>query len=394
MGELGKRLHDALEKGPSKTRRAAQMKEVEAMYRLPSRRSTSIWIPVAIAAALIAVTAIVLFNLPARPEPMEYWVGASTEPSTTHQLSAAEAPLPIRFTDGSLLELSPSSRLVVSEAVRGRVTLTLESGAIDVDIREKGATTWKLLAGPYTVTVHGTAFSVAWNASLKQLAVEVSRGLVNVKGPDLSPSGLMLGASESLHIDEPRRMLARNPQPPPEPAAPAAAAEEIEQVPEPAPKSKPSVPAWKKLADEGKHEEAIALVEADFDHLVKTLKESDLWTLATTARLAHEGALAASAYQAFRKRFPDSPRSATAVFLLGRVEMEQNKNPAKAAQWFQTYLEKHPDGSFAEDALGRLISAHRKAGNSSAAKKAASSYLDKHPAGTFRELALSVVSNP
>jgi len=393
--ELGKRLHDALEQGPSRTRRAAQRKEVESMVNLPARRSTSTWIGLAAAAGVAALVAVVLFtHLRTTPEPLEYLVGTETNPSTT------DDTLLVRFTDGSRFELSPHSRVHVSHATRKNVTVTLDAGTLDVDIREKGTTTWKLLAGPYAVTVHGTAFSVSWNPSLQTLAVEVDRGLVSVKGPDLSPTGMMLGASESLYIDEPKRMLARNPQPPAPPPAPVAEEEieedPIEEDPEvlPEPKPKPSTPAWKKLSREGKYKEAIALVETDFDHLLETLNQADLWELATTARLARKGSHAAASLKAFRTRFPDTPRAATAAFLLGRVEMELNKKPAKAAQWFQTYLKNHPDGSLAEDALGRLITAHRKAGNDLAAHKAATTYLDEHPAGTFRELALSVISNP
>ncbi len=393
VGELGRRLHDALEEGPSEARRAAQRKEVESMASLPAGRSISVWIGVAASVAAAAIVAVVVITqLPSTPEPLEYLVGAETNPSTT------DNTLLVRFKDGSLIELSPHTRVHVSHATRNNVAMTLDAGTVDVNVREKGTATWKLHAGPYTVKVHGTVFSVSWNPSLQTLAVEVDRGLVSVKGPDLSPAGKMLGASESLYVDEPEKRLAvaqQPPAPPPEPAAeediPVEAGEDPGVLTEPKPK--PSTPAWQELSRAGKYKEAIALVEASFDHLVKTLNQSDLWELATTARLARSGSLAVASLQAFRTRFPDSPRAATAAFLLGRVEMELNKKPSEAAQWFQSYLKNHPDGSLAEEALGRLITAHRKAGNEPAARKAAAAYLDRYPAGTFRELALAVISN-
>jgi len=386
--ELGRRLHDALERGPSPARRAAQRKEVEAMVGLPARRSTAVWIG---AAATVAAACLVVVFLYAQQhtssEPFENLVGSEVNPTTTDDTRL------VQFRDGSQIMLSPDTRLHVARATSDDVSLTLDTGTVDVDVRHRGTTTWKLHAGPYTVTVHGTVFSVSWNPALQTFDVEVDRGLVGVKGPDLTPAGKMLSASESLHVGEPDTTLALEEQPPApeEPAVEQPPGEEIEEdaVPEP----KHSMPAWKKLARDGKHKEAIALVEGDFDQLVKTLNQSDLWELATSARLARKGSLALSALQSFRTRFPGSANAATALFLLGRVEMDLNKNPDKAAQWFQSYLKSHPDGALAEDALGRLVTAHRKAGNDAAARKAAAAYLQKYPAGTYRDLALAVLSN-
>ena len=179
------------------------------------------------------------------------------------------------------------------------------------------------------------------------------------------------------------------PAPVPEPVSDEAIEEEVEEVPETA-KHRTT---WKDLARKGEHEKAIALVEASFGKLVKTLGQADLWELAKSARLARRGTLAVAALEAYRTRFPDSARAATAAFLLGRVEMDLNKKPAKAARWFQSYLDDSPGGSLAEEALGRLITALRKAGNEAAASKAAARYLEKYPTGTYREIALAVASN-
>ena len=183
--ELGKRLHEALEQGPNEARRAAQRKEVEAMVNLPAGRSPLLWIGVAVA-CLVAV--VLVTRLPGAPEPFEHMVGSETNPSTTDNTRL------VQFRDGSQIMLSPHTRLHVSHATPGNVTMTLDAGTVDVDIRTKGTTTWKLRAGPYTVKVHGTVFSVSWNPTLQTLAVEVDSGLVGVKGPELPAAGKMLAA--------------------------------------------------------------------------------------------------------------------------------------------------------------------------------------------------------
>jgi TolA-binding protein len=154
------------------------------------------------------------------------------------------------------------------------------------------------------------------------------------------------------------------------------------------------VAPWKKLAAEGRYEQAVAAArKVGFEKLTRTLGKGDLWELARAARFAREGELAVTALEAYRDRFAETARAGTAAFLLGRVEMEQNESPAAAARWFRTYLDEQPDGPLAEEALGRLMDAQRKAGQEAAAKKSAQVYLSKHPEGIFKDLAESLLSH-
>ena len=64
--ELGKRLHDALEEGPSRDRRNAQRKDVESMVNVPTRRSGAVRVGLAVAAGVATLVAVVLLaRLPA-----------------------------------------------------------------------------------------------------------------------------------------------------------------------------------------------------------------------------------------------------------------------------------------------------------------------------------------
>ena len=56
-----------------------------------------------------------------------------------------------------------------------------------------------------------------------------------------------------------------------------------------------------------------------------------------------------------RRRFPDSPRSLDAAFLLGRVEEASDRGLARAIEWYDEYLTRAPAGTYASEALGRKM---------------------------------------
>ena len=63
---------------------------------------------------------------------------------------------------------------------------------------------------------------------------------------------------------------------------------------------------------------------------------------------------ARDALQALRRRFPGDPRARTAAFLLGRIALDLEHDPAGARAWFSTYLSEAPAGPLAGDARRRL----------------------------------------
>jgi TolA-binding protein len=238
-------------------------------------------------------------------------------------------------------------------------------------------------------------FSVQWEPDAAELEVDVERGEVRVQGPGLDGKGTALTAGDSLRLgkSEPAEPAPQVQQMPPAPLTPPA--DDGEEAEEPAQEHKPkaAAPTWKSLAAEGRYKEAMDAAEAEgFDTLLAKLGQADLWELARAARYARKGPKAVAALEAFRQRFPGSTKADTAAFLLGRVEMELNKKPGRAVQWFRAYLKQSPDGPLAEEARGRLIDAHLKSGNEAAAKQAASSYLAKHKEGVFKALAESVLA--
>lgn len=377
LSSIGERVAESMGTGPDTERLEAQKKAVQALTRRKPR--WGVWAGAA-AAAVILVLSVALLR---SERPMEFWVGAGLEKGAAGQWVEGEAT--VRFGDGSVVEVGGESLARVVEASGQSVRLVLDHGRMELVVVDGGKATWSVVAGRYVVTVTGTEFSVSWDG--ESLEVEVGRGEVLVQGPE--GKGTTVRAGDVLR-------LGRRPEPQPvvEEEIEEEAVEEVVRVRKVAPKPvAPYMPRWKQLAGDGEFAQAVQAAEDEgFEKLLANLGPSDLWELASAARYARQGEKALMAYEAYRKRFPSTKRAATATFLLGRVEMEIMSRPGKAAGWFSAYLDENPGGPLEEEALGRLINAHKKAGNAAAAHKASQSYLSKYPEGIFRDLAGAVLA--
>ena len=151
-------------------------------------------------------------------------------------------------------------------------------------------------------------------------------------------------------------------------------------------------PSWVRLSRSKQHEKVVRSAKGfGLDAVLSEAEPDELWLLAESARLVGDGKLATRVLVAFRERAKDARRTQLAAFLLGRVALEQTKNPAKAAVWFGTYLKEAPDGPLAEQAAGRKIKALVMAGAEEEAKQAARGYLERYPDGLYALQATEVL---
>ena len=75
-----------------------------------------------------------------------------------------EAALPVRFSDGSQITLSPHARARLVELDADGAHLLLEGGHAQVAVVPRAHTRFRISAGPFVVRVKGTRFGVAWDA--------------------------------------------------------------------------------------------------------------------------------------------------------------------------------------------------------------------------------------
>ncbi len=395
---VGRTVAERLGEGPSTERHAGQREAVAMLVARPARRGPGRIVACAVAASL-AVACVAGYLVMSRDEPLGFWVGEERRAGVTGAWiePAGAWTEPVRFEDGSRVDVHAGTLVRVTDATRDEVNVLLDHGRITASVNPGRRASWHIAAGPYRVLVTGTRLSVSWEPEVEGLQVTVTKGEVRVTGPGLDGKGTTLVQGDLLRMSSGAE-VAVVPEPDGDPG-PAAA-----KAPDPQPASLPDaktaaapaadpVPAWRRLATEGKHEQAVAEAEKlGFDKLARTLGPVDLWDLATSARFAKKGKLAVKALTAYRERFPGSSRSDTAAFLLGRVEMELEDAPAEAAKWFETYLAESPNGQLAEEAMGRLMDAQKKAGNDARARATAKAYLSKYPGGIFAPVAESMLS--
>jgi hypothetical protein len=377
-----------------------------------AKRRVWLWVPVA--AAVAAAATLLLRGVTAPPE-LAVTIGSSARaPLVGAWLGAPDAaPLPLDFSDGSRFELKARARARVVGLEPSSPRVELASGALLVHVIPGGPGTWHIDAGPFGVKVTGTRFLVSYEPESDRFEVSMDEGQVEL-------TGCVFGKGRKLAVGQRVRASCRQNQlevsyRDVEPGAagsasalpPAAVASE--SVPPPAPlplePSKAVRPAasagkatpapWLALARSGKYKEAYAAADQDgFEAACQRSTAEELLLLADAARHARATRQAKHALLLVRQRFGGGADAATAAFVLGRLEFDELGAPGAAADWFRTYLGERPSGPMAREALGRLMEAYERAGDSARAADAARRYLRDYPTGPHAALASRLEKAP
>jgi transmembrane sensor len=358
-------------------------------------------------------------------------VGAAAEGHIGAALTAVESPLPLRFSDGSEVELraDPHSgaTMRVLDLWRDGARVTLESGRANVQVVHRQNTRWFFSAGPYDVRVIGTRFVLAWNPDAQSLTLTLAEGRVEVSGGSL-PAPMVVLEGQVLQVDPRARSLrpldesAGAPPdsagPPPDSAGPpsgstgpAPLAEKPNSGPSvreqlggdanPDPNVRPSdrraAPreersTWLELATAGKYGEALAAAEDEgFAKICDRAALSELVTLAQAARFAKNIARSRQALQAARTRFAVDPQAEVATFLLGRLALE-GRDYVAAERHFRDYLVRNPRGPLAAEVHGRLLETLEDGGHHESARSESMRYLEQFPHGSYATMAKKILA--
>jgi TolA-binding protein len=420
LKELGEKVAHELGTGPEPARREIQRRAVMALAsERPKSRVRSLALA-SLATILVAVGTFILLKVLV-PKPITFWVGDQTRAAEEGAwLQASAAALPIRFADGTRVELQKGASARVFASDREDVRVVLSQGKVEAKIEEKTQGRWMVEAGPYDIVALGTVFDVSWESDPLLLEVFVQSGRVQVKGPGIQAVGVRLQPRDRLRLSKTGgrfSLLVENvPEAPPTPPQPEEVSEREEAIqavklqsvtrpPARPPREDDAVSAakvaaldrhrpetWQDLCDLGRYADAMRMAEHDgLDRLLTTLDDAQLWRLADAARYTGRGKLAKEALLSVRRRFRSSWRARVAAFLLGRVAIEMLNDPREAAGWFKIYLQEDPSGPLAEEALGRRIGTCRQAGMKAESCRVAAEYLDRYPQGSFSEYARSVL---
>jgi len=152
--------------------------------------------------------------------------------------------------------------------------------------------------------------------------------------------------------------------------------------------------AWQAFADQGAHDEALAVAEAyGFARLCQKLDARRLLSLGDVARYAGAPRRARLAFESLVARFPNTALASDAVFSLGRLASEEGAR-VEAVRWFTTYADRWPEAELAEQAVGRLLELAAAGTDAETARRAATAYLARHPDGPWAALARRTLARP
>lgn len=390
--QLGRALSAALNTGPSHATVLSQRDAVIAAMRasVPTAAAVSVR-PLTLAFAALALAAGALLWLYAWRAPMHASYQGRELGEQARVFGTAPEGEALDFSDGSRLVLNYRAEISVSTLSRERAQVQLNRGTLSARIQKGTGRAWVIDAGPYSVRVVGTEFSVDWNSEQKELGVDVREGQVLVLGGDLPATGVTLSAGG--------RLVRRGRAEVPPPKVVAVSPPSIEVPPaedQNADAAAPVVPeaSWRGAAQAGKHAEGLRGAErAGFEHLVKSLPEKDLLLLANTARYAGSLGRARQALLGLRSRFAKQPSAAVAALLLAGLAEDRDKNPDEAATWLRTFLRESPQGELSASARARLLAILVRQGNQSEAASIAADYLRYHPQGPYAGKARDVLGS-
>lgn len=289
-----------------------------------------------------ALAALLAWNISTQEEQTTLAEGSALETN-----ALAESETHAELSEGSQLELAPSSRIEVLTSEAGEVRLALRRGRARFDVVRNPERTFRVMAETaegeaVEVRVVGTRFEVLRGEDVE---VSVERGVVEVRVRDAVHR---LEAGErwsSATLTEPADAAVIE-----EEAAPAV---EVEDVPTPDPVHvlRPRGPDARTLFEQARE-----------------------------ARQAGSVAEAARLYDTLLRTHDDDARAGIAAFELGRLRMDSLGDPRGAVRALDRALAGE-GGSYREDAMARRASLLGRLNRLTECRSARDAYLAQFPSG-------------
>lgn len=381
------------------------------------------------------------------------WTAYIADPTLTFRVSTEQQPgiaqkwihapklepISVTFSDGTSIDLHAKSIARIESIKTNGARIRLKSGGAKFRVVPHKNADWKIVAGPFNITVTGTVFDVSWIPTSQLFNINLHQGSVVVSGPVLTTDQL-IQKGQALQVSISRRLARLSEKNSTvssqeqlqviKPALPQVHHRAIQDLTNPLPREQRSTPKtdkkhhrdrpripsqvinkrslhvkndrektsherpyWKVYADQGKYKKALdSLSKGQFEALCNNLEAEDLLRLAEVARFAGNVDYGKKALLSLRSRFPRRREAYTAAYTLGRTLFDQQSNYLQAAHWFEVYIKEHPSGPLANESLGRLMEAQQKAGLISKARRTAQRYLEKYPRGAHSDIAKELTS--
>jgi len=289
--------------------------------------------------------------------------------------------------------------------------VVVDQGTASFDVARTKDRRWFVEAGPFSVAVKGTFFSVSWEPASELFELRLQHGRVIVSGP-IAGGEIELRGGQRLVVNLPKAETLISETPFDAFAAPsssvpalpsaalalsAPASSVLEKVPSAvvaaASAKTERKPSWSEYLAHGHWDRILAEAEErGIDTTLSTASSDELFALADAARYRRRSDLARDALLAQRRRFSGTARSLDAAFLLGRVEESHDR--ARALIWYDEYLTRAPTGSYAAEAWGRKVVLTNELKGREFAQPIAEEYLRRFPDGSYARAVRALCAEP
>jgi hypothetical protein len=435
---IGGVLDQGLPSGPGPERAEAIRRSVVALagQRAPARAVPLRYL--AAAAAGLAAVVLVVLVVGSGPSPLRFeliGVDLPAEEGVWVKTATGE-PAAFVFEERSRIDLGDRTALRVVTSTDELVLVDLAEGELTAEITPGGTSRWTLQAGPYTVTVLGTSFTMAWAIEETSLEVAVRRGEVGVRGPGIPSDWIVLESGDRMRTNASSATVelgdveeAASEETAMEGSRVAGEDEDASREAETGPGSDagasrdgrsyadealaPSdradaedaargsvgergagdgVEYWRELLDRGDNRAAVLAAEREgLERLCGSASVDDLWSLANAARYARRPASAKALLKCVRSRYAGTRQGRAAAFLIAKVSLDLEGDAKTAYRWLKLYLAENPQGALAEEALGRLFEVCWNTGRNAEARSYAQDYLSRYEGGLFTERARALL---
>jgi hypothetical protein len=271
---------------------------------------------------------------------------------------------------------------------------------------------WTVMAGPYSVRVHGTSFSVAFDPKSQLFELVMRSGVVSVEGPGISQPVEIRGAQRFVHRAglglEPAEVLVPPSKPVPDSSASAssgpvaaslrqgdlgAVAAQGTSTPKHSSAGLGAAVAstWETQVRRGEYAAVLRDAEArGLSRVLSSANSVELLALANAARFVGRVDIGRDAYKAIRARFGGSPTSVSAAFLLGRLT--EAASTGEARRWYERYEQEAPNGALVAEAVGRRLVLTQISGSRAEVQRLAEDYLRRFPDGPYAGVARKIAA--
>jgi hypothetical protein len=370
------------------------------------------WRQYALVAAAFAVIASGLWLSTARSHTraLAFKVEGMQLSNPNYVVAPPQASARLKFTDGSSVDLAPTARLRVQQLTAHGATVVLERGRAMTHVVHRAGTQWKMLAGPFEISVVGTQFQTVWDPASEALAVELYEGSLLIDGQGSGESATLhkgqrfqatgrqanwsispiAEVSEAKADGVPTSETAQSSPESVDPIASATPAAPLARTGSvPGSVSRPAASGWASAMAKGEFSRVVSEAEdRGFSNCLDQCSVSDVRYLADAARYTRRFEQAEQALGALRRRAPGE--APAAAYLLGALNESQGRSMA-ALRWYEQSVAEAPTGRVVSEAQAGRLRMLVATKQFDAARAAARQYLSDYPHGVGKTVARKVL---